>query len=50
MAQKQTQKVKGCKKCGRSKKKGLDSNLSAFVRGLISAEEYFKKSNQKIKK
>jgi len=51
MAQKQTQKVKGCRKCGRGKKRaaGKGSALSLFVRGKISAADYFKASNQSVK-
>jgi hypothetical protein len=51
MPQQQTQKTKGCRKCGRSKKKdaGKSSFLSLLVRNKISAEEYFRKTNQKAK-
>lgn len=51
MPKKESQKVKGCRKCGRSKRKGtLISPLSLFVRNRISAVEYFKQTNQKIRK
>jgi hypothetical protein len=50
MAQKQTQKVKGCKKCGRSKRKNKDGVTSLFVRNKITAEQYFKTTNQKARK
>lgn len=45
-----SQRVKGCKKCGRSKKKGRDVALSSFVRGRITAQEYFKLTNQALKR
>lgn len=50
MAKTQTQKVKGCKKCGRSKRKDSNSALSLFVRNKITAENYFKVTNQKVRK
>lgn len=52
MAAKKIQNVKGCRKCGRSKKKqdGRTKPLSAFVRSRISADEYFKLTNQALKK
>lgn len=52
MAKKQGQKVKGCRKCGRGKKKqdGRVKPLSAFVRGKITAAEYFKLTNQALKR
>lgn len=51
MAQVQTQKVKGCKKCGRSKRKAAakGSALSQFVRGKISGKDYFAATNQKVR-
>jgi hypothetical protein len=51
MPQKQSQKTKGCKKCGRIKKKeaGKSTYLSLFVRNKISGEEYFRKTDQKAK-
>ena len=33
---------KGARKYGRSKRKGQDTALSAYVRGKTSAEKYFK--------
>lgn len=51
MPKKESQKVKGCKKCGRTKRKGTKTtSLSLFVRNRISAVEYFKQTDQKIKK
>lgn len=43
MAKQQTQKVKGCKKCGRSKKRSAAKGnaISLFVRDKISAKEYW---------
>lgn len=51
MAQKQTQSVKGCRKCGRQKKKdaGRGSALSLFVRGKIDGKAYFAMSGQNYK-
>jgi len=49
MAKKESQKVKGCRKCGRSSRKGLDMNLSMFVRDKISGHDYFKLTNQTVK-
>jgi hypothetical protein len=51
MAKREGQKVKGCKKCNRSKKKKerYGSAISSFVRNKISAAEYFKQTNQKVK-
>jgi hypothetical protein len=50
MAKKQSQKVKGCKKCGRSTRKGSSTSpLSLFVKNFITASEYFKLTNQKTK-
>jgi hypothetical protein len=45
------QQGKGCRKAGRADKKakGRTTVLSSFVRNKISAEEYFKKTNQKVK-
>lgn len=52
MATVQKQKVKGCKKCGRTKKKRERSGspISSFVRGKMSAEEYFKATGQSVKR
>lgn len=52
MPQKKTQKVKGCRKCGRIKRKneGKSSSISLFVRNKISAEQYFKDTGQTIKR
>lgn len=43
MAKQQTQKVKGCRKCGRSKKRNAAKGnaISLFVRGKISAKDYW---------
>ena len=51
MAQKQTQKVKGCKKCGRSKRKAAakGSAFSLFVKGKIDGKQYFALTNQTVK-
>lgn len=49
MAAKQSQKVKGCKKCGRSKRKNSTGPLSLFVRGKITAKDYFSLTNQSVK-
>ncbi len=49
MPKRESQKVKGCKKCGRSAKKGKDQNLSLYVKGFITATEYFRNTNQKVK-
>lgn len=49
MAKKKVQKTKGGnKKHGRSKKKAAakGNSISNFVRGKISAAEYFKQTNQ----
>lgn len=48
MAQKQQEKVKGCKKCGRNKRKQSNkgSAISLFVRNRISAKDYFTLTNQ----
>ncbi len=44
-------KVGGCSKAGRAKKRqeAKLQPLSKFVRGVISAEEYFKLTGQKTK-
>ena len=51
MAKKESQKVKGCRKCGRTKKRlsRFGSPISNFVRGKITATEYFKLTNQSFK-
>ncbi len=48
MAKREGQKVKGCRKCGRTKKKSAayGNSISNFVRGKITAAEYFKQTNQ----
>lgn len=52
MAKREGQKVKGCRKCGRTKRKNdrKGSTLSLFVRGKINATEYFKATNQSVKR
>lgn len=44
-------KVKGCKKCNREKKKRArkGSPISSYVRGRITAKEYFVLTNQACK-
>ncbi len=44
-------KVKGCKKCNREKKKKArkGSPISSFVRGRITAKEYFLLTGQSFK-
>lgn len=44
-------KVKGCRKCGRNKRKEArkGSPESLYSRGLISGEAYFKLTNQKVR-
>jgi hypothetical protein len=51
MAKKQGQTVKGCRKCGRGKKRlsRFGSPISLFVRDKISAKEYFRLTNQAAK-
>lgn len=51
MAKKQSQTVKGCRKCGRSKRKaaGTTTPIALFVRGKMTAENYFKATGQKAK-
>ena len=51
MAKRETQKVKGCKKCGRTKRKRerAGSPLSLFVRNKLTASDYFKQTGQKTK-
>ena len=51
MPKKEHQKVKGCKKASRTKKKiaGRLNPISYFVRGKISAQEYFKQTGQKVR-
>lgn len=51
MARKEQQKVKGCKKCGRTGKKAsrFGSPISLFVRGKISGKEYFALTKQSYK-
>lgn len=49
MAAKQSQKVKGCKKCGRSKRKNSTGPISLYIRGKITAKEYFILTGQSFK-
>ena len=49
MNKQQGKKKGGSKKYGRSKRKGLDTALSAYVRNKISAEQYFKQKGIKLK-
>lgn len=51
MAKKEGQKVKGCKKCGRTKKRKerFGNAISAYVRGKITAKEYFALTSQTYK-
>lgn len=51
MAQRQKQKVKGCKKCGRTdrRRSRFGSPISLFVRNKITAKEYFALTNQSFK-
>lgn len=51
MAQRQLTKVKGCKKCGRSKRKEsrVGSPISLFVKGKISGSQYFALTGQKVR-
>jgi len=51
MPQVQKQKVKGCKKCDRNKKKKAraGSPISLFVKNKISANEYWKLTQQKFR-
>jgi hypothetical protein len=51
MAKKESQTVKGCRKCGRTlRKEGNTGNpISNYIRGKITAEQYFKTTNQKVK-
>jgi hypothetical protein len=51
MAKREHQKVKGCRKCGRVKRKeaGKGSALSLFVRGKIDARTYFSLTKQTLK-
>lgn len=51
MAKLQQQKVKGCRKCGRNKKKSANKGnaISLFVRGKITAKEYFILTKQAVK-
>lgn len=52
MAKKEKQKVKGCKKCGRTKRRHERSGspISLFVRNKMSATDYFKFTHQNLKK
>lgn len=45
-------KIGGCSKAGRTKKRqeAKTKPLSKFVRGVISAEEYFRLTEQKTRK
>jgi hypothetical protein len=51
MAKKETQKIKGCKKCGRSKNRQAraGSPISLFVRGKITAQNYFSLTGPRVK-
>ena len=51
MAKKEQQKVKGCRKCGRGKRKqaGRGSAISLFVRGKIDGKQYFALTGQKVR-
>ena len=51
MAKKESQKVKGCKKCGRTKRRNANKGnaISLFVRNKISAREYFSLTGQSFK-
>jgi len=51
MAKKEHQTVKGCKKCGRNlrKEEHIGNTISLYVRNKITAEQYFKTTNQKVK-
>lgn len=50
MPKTQSTKIRGCKKCGRTARKIPGSPLSMYVRDRISATEYFRLTNQKIRK
>jgi hypothetical protein len=45
MAKVKTQVAKGCKKAGRNRKgkRAFDENMSAYVRGKVSFENYLRK-------
>jgi len=51
MAQVLSQKVKGCKKCGRNTKKAgrNGSPISLFVKGKIDGKAYFAATGQKVR-
>lgn len=51
MAKREGQKVKGCRKCGRNKKKSANKGnaISLYVRGKITAKEYFAVTGQAFK-
>jgi hypothetical protein len=51
MAKKQGEKVKGCHKCGRAKRRAARSGspISLFVRNKITAKEYFSLTGQSHK-
>lgn len=51
MAKREQQKVKGCRKCGRNKKKSANKGnaISLFVRGKITAKQYFLLTKQSCK-
>lgn len=54
MAKKESQKVKGCKKCGREARKlfraaRYGNATSLFVRDKISARDYFSLTGQSFK-
>jgi hypothetical protein len=49
MAARESQKVKGCRKCGRSARKGVGTPISLYVRNKITAKEYFSLTGQSFK-
>lgn len=51
MAKREITKVKGCKKCGRNKKRAAryGNPISLFVRNQITAKEYFNLTLQPFK-
>jgi hypothetical protein len=49
MAAREKQKVKGCKKCGRSARKIAGTPISLYIRDKITAKEYFAQTGQQYK-
>lgn len=51
MPRRDTQKVKGCRKCDRTVKKqaAIGTPISQYVRNKISAKDYFSLTNQKVR-